>query len=465
LVPEQTIHGRLSFSPQEGIYLELDGYLGKSRHGDDRTWPIICGETRAGDDCTLLEAHELSHSVSYHQVKSPSQISKLRATYCLVGHHFHDPSSLKFSSAAVEYSNLTAWMGRRPFARTHPRSENDLRHSLTFTQPPNIRISVKKLGFVQTFGCWFESGGESSQERGMRYGESVIFRPRRKQEFAWFVERMLQFRNLLCLLMVEPTKYERINLQFGKHLHPDPRIMIKDCVSLLFRQPWSEVKVRPLDSFFIPLDHSTIKREFPIILANWYERYGELTPVMDLFFLPIYNQSLNVEFQFLGLLQALEAFHRFTLPGSYLSVDEYKSTREYLVSQIPSGLTRDHKAALTSKIQYGYEFSFRKKLSRLVGVITKDTMRKITGGEDPDGFIGRVVVTRNYLTHYDQSLKDSAMSPVEMIRANHSLRIFLTLLILREIRVPADLALKRLTERGHLKLPIFPAENGGYGRE
>ena len=187
--------------------------------------------------------------------------------------------------------------------------------------------------------------------------------------------------------------------------------------------------------------------------------------MVDLFFLPLYNQSLNIEFQFLGLLQALEAFHRRTLGGQYLSVGKYERVREHLVAQIPSSLTRDHKVALTSRIRYGYEFSLRKRLSQLVGVITKDTMAKITGSENLSGFIGRVVDTRNYLTHYDRSLKDNAMSPGEMIRANHSLRLFLALLILQEIHVPVDLSLNRLAERGHLRLPTFLDEGVVPSRE
>jgi len=307
-LPNDVLHGRLSYSPQEGIYLELDGRLSGSKYRDYRMWPIICGETRTGQACTLVRASEQSSSIGPRV-----ETSKIHVQFCLVGCLIDKLEALQFSSARGDYSNLTAWMGRHPFTWPDLPSENDRSYSVAYNQPPDVRFSLKESDFTQTLGCWFSCGADSPQELDLQFGETALFRPRRKQGLRWFLDRMHEFRNLLSLLMMQPTKYERIELQFGKHLHTSSRKMIKDYASLLFRQPWSEVAVRSLHNFRIPLDYGILRREFPDILANWYGRYGELRPVFDLFFLSVYNQTLNIEFQFLGLLQALEAFHRKTL--------------------------------------------------------------------------------------------------------------------------------------------------------
>jgi hypothetical protein len=449
-LPDEAVPGRLRYFPREGISLELDGRLRGSKYRDHRTWPIICGETRTGQACTLLRASERSSSSGPR-----SETSKIDVQYSLVGCIIDKLESLQFSSARVDYSNLTAWMGRRPFTWPSPPLNGDRTYCVSYDPPKDVRVSLGDLGFTQTIGCWFTGGSESFQEVDLRFGDSVVFRPLRRQSFSWFLTRMHEFRNLLSLLMVEPTKYERVDLQFGKHLQPGSRKMIKDYASLLFKQAWSEAEVRSLDNFRIPLDHKPLARVFPGILANWYGRYSELQPVFDLFFLPIYNRALNVEFQFLGLLQALEALHRATIGGSYMSVTEYESTCRHLVSEIPAALTTDHRDALKSRMRYGYEYSLRKRLSELVDVITMQTMYKITNGEDPRRFLRRVVDTRNYLTHYDERLKAASMAPREMIKANHSLTLLLRFLILREIGVPVDLALDRLKDLGLLTHPIF----------
>ena len=88
-------------------------------------------------------------------------------------------------------------------------------------------------------------------------------------------------------------------------------------------------------------------------------------------------------------------------------------------------------------------------------VVTRGTMYKITDGQDPRRFLSKVVDTRNFLTHHDESLRAKSMSPREMVKANHSLTLFLMLLILQEIRVPIELALDRLQECGLLRHPQF----------
>lgn len=448
-LPDEQVPGRLRYSPREGINLELDGRLRGSKYRDHRTWPIICGETRTGQACTLLRASERSTSTGPR-----SETSKLDAQYSLVGCALEKPEFLQFSSARAEYSNLTAWMGRRPFVWPDPPSKRDRSYSISYNAPKDMRVSLRELGFTQTIGCWC-AASQSLQEVDLRFGDSVLFRPLRKQNFSWFLHRMHEFRNLLSLLMVEPTKYERVDLQFGNHLQPGSRKMIRDYARLLFRQAWGEVQVRSLDNFRIPLDHKALACVFPDILANWYRRYGELQPVFDLFFLPIYNRTLNIEFQFLGLLQALEAFHRTTIGGSYVSVSEYESTYRHLVSEIPADLTTGHRDALKSRMRYGYEYSLRKRLSELADALTKQTVYAVTAGEDPSRFLRKVVDTRNYLTHYDERLKTASLGPTEMIKANHSLTLLLRLLILREIGVPVDLALSRLRDLGYLTHPIF----------
>ncbi len=448
-LPDNKIHGRLAFDPHEGAAVELDGCLDGFRHKGHRTWPVIHGETRTGTPCTLIMVEEHSTVIGPNM-----QTSTIYSEFCLLGCHFDTLSDIQLVSATADYSNLTAWMGRRPFEPDLP-SVGDRSYSVSYHFPPDLRFSLTSLGFTLRFGCWFSSGGESYHEVDMRCGESVVVRPKGKQSLRWFLGRLYEFRNLLSLLMAEPVRLERIQLQYGSHLAPSIGKMVKDYASLLFRQSYHDSRIRALNTLQIPFHFGLVRKHFPRILANWFERYDKLEPVFVLFFLPVYNQHLNIEFQFLGLLQALEALHRRSIGGAYLSVDEYEDIREHLVSSIPSNIADDHKAALKSKIKYGYEYSLRKRLGQLLEQLPKEALHVITDGESSSGFLGRVVDTRNYLTHYDESLKAESMPPQDMVKANHSLTLFLMLLIFREIQLPENISLARIRELGFSRHPQF----------
>jgi hypothetical protein len=455
--PDQKACGRLAFDPHGDATVELDGRLeGKSKGlRGHKAWPIVLGETRNGVLCTLAIVEERATSIGPR-----IQTSVVSAAFCLLGCHFDNLDAIQFMSCEADYSNLTPWLGRRPFDEELPSEINSTRFSVAYKDLPNIRIPVKSQGFSLTFGSWFRTGGGTRFEIEMKHGESVVLRPRSKRSLRWFLERLYELRHLLTLLMMEPSRLERIRVQFGKHLEPTTRKMRGDFATVLFRQTYDECEIQEMHEFRIPFHFSAINKQMPKILENWFGNYDLLQTVYGLFLLPMYNQHLNIEYRFLSYLQALEALHRLSVGGSYMTIEEYDKTRKAMDASIPSGIENDHTQALKSKIKYGYEYSLRKRLKDLAGIIGRSGMYRITDGEDPEKFLRRVVETRNYLTHHDQNSKSISMSGKDMVKANHSLRLFLMLLILQEICIPVDLALERLDESGLLRYPVLLDRDG-----
>jgi len=451
--PDAKVHGRLVFDPHDDVIVDLDGRLGNPRRGlmGHRAWPVVHGETRNEMPCSLVLAEEQATSIGPRM-----QTSRVRARFCLLGCRFDSLQEIEFVSCTAECSNLTSWLGRRPFDEGIDMVSKAARsYSVSYHELPDVRFSLPDLGFTLRFSSWFSCGGESHHEAEMRHGESVIIRPKRKQSLRWFLDRLYEFRHLLTLLMMEPSRLEKVQVQYGSHRVPTIRKMHKDYATLLFRQSYNDCAIQDVPEFRIPFRYPSIKTHLKHVLAHWFGHYDRLGSVLGLFLLPIYNQHLNIEFRFLGLLQALEALHRSTVGGAYMTPDLYQDVRKRFESSIPSSVAKDHKNALRSRIKYGYEYSLRKRLTELAEVVTRGTMYKLTDGEDPKRFLRRVVDTRNFLTHYDESSRAASMSPREMVKANHSLTLFLMLLILHEIRVPVDLALDRLEESGLLRPPHF----------
>lgn len=112
------------------------------------------------------------------------------------------------------------------------------------------------------------------------------------------------------------------------------------------------------------------------------------------------SDNLWLHVEFLSLMQALEGFHRATMPGLYTSEAEYEPVKQALNYAIPKVIGPDHKEALKSRIRYGNEVSLRKRVDALVGRLDLPVRKHILGG---DGSVPRSwVVTRNYYTHSRQ---------------------------------------------------------------
>ena len=61
---------------------------------------------------------------------------------------------------------------------------------------------------------------------------------------------------------------------------------------------------------------------------------------------------------------------------------------------------KDHRTSLKSRLKYGHEYSLRKRLTELLDRLSSDSRLLIA--DDTSGFIGKVIDTRNHLTHPEE---------------------------------------------------------------
>jgi hypothetical protein len=175
----------------------------------------------------------------------------------------------------------------------------------------------------------------------------------------------------------------------------------------------------------------TIKDSFSSILEGWFSKAEALRPVHTLFFGSMYFSSMFPRFHFLNLIQAIETFHRDMRAGEYLSKEAFEPIRQVLVQAIPEEVPRDFRDSLKNKIGFGYEYALRKRIHGLLKELEDQTVQLLT--KKVNDFVGRMVDTRNYFTHYPPALKKTAFSGDDLHYANYKLRVLLIVLLLKEV--------------------------------
>ena len=173
-----------------------------------------------------------------------------------------------------------------------------------------------------------------------------------------------------------------------------------------------------------------MKQEFGAVLEKWFSKYEELESAYNLFFGALFNSSLYLEFYFLSLMQAIETYHRQVFGGKYIEQDAYDKESQILKTNIPPGFPDDLRDAIKSRIKYGNEYSLRKRIRGLFESTDNETRSLIS--KDYKYFIGKVVDTRNYFTHYDEELKSAALSGSELYYTCQRLKIFVIILLLKK---------------------------------
>ena len=116
-----------------------------------------------------------------------------------------------------------------------------------------------------------------------------------------------------------------------------------------------------------------------------------------------------------------------------MGIEEYEDIKNQIIDFIQELIkNEDHKNSLGNKIKFGNEISLRKRLKELINDLKDyEIINKIIDRKK-DKFIGEVVDTRNYYTHYDDSSnfkKDNEKLHI----LNFKLKILIELIILKEL--------------------------------
>ena len=162
--------------------------------------------------------------------------------------------------------------------------------------------------------------------------------------------------------------------------------------------------------------------------------------MFDLYFSTLYNPHLYTESTFLSLIQAIETYHRRRFGGKYQADKKYKENLyRNFIEAIPESTNRDFKQSLINgKLKYANEYSLRKRLKELIKYLIGNDLGFLVNKASYKAFINKVYNTRNYLTHYDESLRRKAVKGNELFTLTVRLRAILEIFLLEELGFKPD---------------------------
>lgn len=167
------------------------------------------------------------------------------------------------------------------------------------------------------------------------------------------------------------------------------------------------------------LKFTEIRSINPDFFKNWMLAYESLSPALALYFAYQSGAYRFLDSKFLALAQGLETFHRRT--SSELSMSE--SDFEKMLSEIIDNCPATHKKWLEMKLYFANELSLRKRLQDLF----EPYIDLFGSKKDIKNTVGKIVTTRNYLTHYNLELKKQASTGRDLLKTVKSMEVLFTI--------------------------------------
>lgn len=417
----EAVPGVLRFTPSNGATLELQGNL------DDRVSPgerheAIHGITVEGTNYTLFSP------VLTHRTKRDRGIdtASYRSTLVLRGAHYESESDVRIRGIRCRYWSLDEWVNISgielelvPEVVIRYREPEDIVVDLDLKEL-QLRFSIE---FSASYPAWRYVQTNASLEQKTWLGLEALEDLLRLDQTLHLVRHLQDF---LTLGIGKPTYVLECRVILDNatgHLVSDGVNLNVPVEAMLFWPQLYFEEQKPLFPFQMLFTREDLGDRLSDIIRNWFVHRSRLQGMFDLYFGALYNAQMYVESKFLSYVQALELYHR-VLGSTKQALPKEEHAR--LVESLVQATPEKYRKWVEGKLKYN-EPNLRQRL-REVWRAHEDILEEYVG--DRNGFINKVVVTRNYLVHQDESLRDEAAKDDELVRINCTLSLMIRLCLL-----------------------------------
>jgi len=169
--------------------------------------------------------------------------------------------------------------------------------------------------------------------------------------------------------------------------------------------------------------YSQISANPEMVFQNWFKAYETNRPTIELYFSAVHDGYSFIDGKFLALTQAMESYHRRTSDETVMAEKDYEQLCNTLLVNCPAA----NRKWLSEKLKYGNEISLNKRIKSIIDPFEQH----IGTSKNVKKMIRKIIDTRNYFTHFDESLKSKAAHGQELSDLCHKMEAIIQLHLLK----------------------------------
>lgn len=353
---------------------------------------IILGLAEDDTLITLCYCHRIQHRMKFGGIS----VSSFDVGVVLTGQHFDTIDEIRFTSIAGALQHLGDWTRFDPVRVTvvPPSPEG----------PPGIDLHVRHLGPLTVkagdteiaLGVDVQHGFKQMDRYAVVLAHWITLTPSGAISLDDYFTLMYAAQTFVAFGLRWPTQPDDVRCRSTKS--EDQR----HDVHLHYETPPSRLAERwdalPTLRCFL---HMQIATTFGANMCKWLVMPPGLSTVRSLYFSRMYAVAIYSENDYLNLVQSIEAFHRETRGGRFLTKAQWKAVRRALwttLDQDDLPINTDERCTLKQRTSPLPEHNLGSRLEALL-----EEFKEFTDVFVPDraAFIRLVLKMRNYWTHFD----------------------------------------------------------------
>lgn len=432
--PENQVTGIMKSSDEDGIYLEILGSFGTGKQLlEDSSHEVILGFTKEGKLLTLIEAVTINSTLPCPGIVS----QKYRISLAFLGVHFNKIEEIKFFKLEVEYTYLSTWVySELPDFLKECHQQYSEHQNFSYSKNihrnnPVLEAKTTREKILIKPGIRWRSDNflESSQ---IKFAQIIIdFVEREFTVTEFHLNYLYPLQNLLTLATNKNNFITKLTVFSRNGEKQSTTLESSEIPIQVISRIITQAKCKESSSVQMLFVLKDIETEFALYVQKWLNINAEIKQICDLYFGTEYAEFMYGKQRFLSTIQALESYHRVKFGNAQTSIEMHKNKLQEIFDQIPS----QHLDWLKNKLHFSNEPSLKDRMKELFNKHKKIIEPFI---KEPTKFFIRVGNTRNYFTHYDESLKDKFAGKEELFRLTQILSFLLKSCLLNELGCTPD---------------------------
>lgn len=394
---ENRIPGILTINDGGKIDLEVVGLFDESieaLNGNDDLSRLI-GHIEEDGLVTLDNCFYTKKNITFGGISK----SKVLVNRVLSGAAWEKDEGVTFNTLSFSVDCLDEWVGISGIAVDSDWKSKTA--TINYNPPENISFPLNNGMNLEICFAYTLPGFPNLTEA--KISQRVYFKLKSENllDLSSFTEVAFKLTNLMCFAMDETVSMKNLKATTSEiqrdggdgKTYPVP-------ITVYYQSnPYTE-KVPNKSWHDMLFNFGSIKDSAEHIFNNWLNAYEYLSPALGLYFSTKTGAQKYLDGKFLALVQGLETYHRRTSDETLME----KEVFEDLVEKVYDGCPDDHIDWLKGRLMHGNEINLGKRIKKIIEPF-KD---KLGTGKERKKLLRQIVDTRNYLTHYSESLKDSS---------------------------------------------------------
>ncbi|MCE5271811.1 hypothetical protein LLH00_11070 [bacterium] len=426
--PERKVPGTLNILDGGKIELEIVGFfedgLENALRERKESFRIV-GHIEEHGLVTLDNCDYKNKNIAFGGISK----SLILVRTAFLGVAYDNNESISFNTFKFSVEGIDEWVGLSGInVLSNYKAKTAQIH---FSPPEEIIINLNNnMQLLITFS-WNLPGLSSLTEAKITQKTYFKLVSKKERPITDFISYAYKITTLLCFAIDNIVCIESITATSDKlQKQTNSGNALSVSVSIFYASlPYTESSPQ-IDKHQMLFRYLQIENTAEKIFNNWLAAYDEIDSAINLYFSVATNAHRYIDGKFLALAQGLETYHRRTTNEKEMDDEVFQNLTSKLISACPE----EHQQWLSGRLIHGNEATLSRRIKSIIEPF-KDYFGK---SKERDNLIRNIVNTRNYLTHFDSSLKSKAASGVQLYSLYMKLEAIFQLQLLKMLDFSGD---------------------------